>query len=884
MDASSDYSERVQAAAIPQSVSDIQIVLLKDILRTLQQSTIAKHAVDPDPRAQFWQRYMDVAKEYDDDRLRKYDVETDITLIFLPRTRHVELGSLIPSTIGQTQDIMEDMHLSLGSLPRNRSEELDALCVEWLLVTSTEPDVILVAARMALEVQWHQVRVKIDLVSMLSQLIEHLALPPTRTGNVDLAETVTVCGRAMLTMIMEYGVADADMLGSSRRVDLAFLRGFRSDDRDLMFICEALRGLLPGTRPVPFEDPDSEHRYLAIQGSEPVPLPSISLVNWFSRRVVRHLSIKSISRSQKVFYAIVLSRWLKIPVGPEMSSEAQADCVLAAGMLLGYSPPRKLLQMSDKSPVLHHSVANAIKQLRAVLRPLSTESIQDDLSQSTEARCGLLLLDPMMHIVIEAVARGDSLHVFHDVGTHRLCLYLCRESLRDEALDFRVSRALPIRSSFSDTQSRLRLSVPSLLQLSIDVARPTLMVTMPEPGTLRSVKNAMACVWQVRFEVTLSDHMAPADAHWIISLITEAYTEITQQPWETSEESIHLLANCMTILCHIPGTQTITHSESALFSIVRWAMIHPAPLLRHASLRLARTLHTPGRMVMPAGIRPLVEKFGGISLFLEALALAGPNLRDEGSQDRAPWCYQWILAYLDLIFAVSYHSDWVDEVAEHHGRACLVFADYLLASISVPQEERWDVVVTPGDPSAILVYDPHNQDLAPLSRFIGWNHEPSESHTGTRPPPRLTAAYGRLKSNPYVRDVWRRLVQIILLCEDGMPEFLTRFTPVHHANLLLLEVHVACVPWHILDTHPLPLDTLKLAASFTRKILERLPTSNTSGDTKRDIAKVLWHTEADLRRLTQGLDKPPDMIARTMLPVFSRALEWASADVVVPPP
>lgn len=90
-------------------------------------------------------------------------------------------------------------------------------------------------------------------------------------------------------------------------------------------------------------------------------------------------------------------------------------------------------------------------------------------------------------------------------------------------------------------------------------------------------------------------------------------------------------------------------------------------------------------------------------------------------------------------------------VSDGHAGRCLAFAGYLAARTS---ESRWGVDVTIGEPSI-------SGHLGRSSIFISWDSAPRYEDFAP------TSRYNR---NPYIRDVWLSLVEILAECD------------LHHSN------------------------------------------------------------------------------------------------------
>ncbi|KAH8103098.1 hypothetical protein BXZ70DRAFT_772076 [Cristinia sonorae] len=227
---------------------------------------------------------------------------------------------------------------------------LDALCVEWLLVTSTDPDAIFLSARMAVEIGWS--RVRLDLRPMRQQLegtfLKCFCITPSGVSLLPFShDKALVYGQASLSVRMDMA-GHGESLGTLDDSMFSFLRGVECSDPDLKLICDTVHAIYPSPPPGPYDLPGCEQDIV----DQPSPLPSTSLIDWLSDRLVPFLYNENIPTGPRIYFAILVSRWLGIPVGSHITNKARANLLVASSMLLGYRPAPYILSMPNKRYVV----------------------------------------------------------------------------------------------------------------------------------------------------------------------------------------------------------------------------------------------------------------------------------------------------------------------------------------------------------------------------------------------------------------------------------------------------------------------------------------------------------------------------------------------------
>lgn len=232
--------------------------------------------------------------------------------------------------------------------------QVDASCVEWLLLTSTDPDVITIASQMALQVEWQLFTSDVGpMLELLRELFIRCIAHSSSATPESLSSTHETAFLYFRLMVYVQHQSTKEVVWTLPDSMLKFLRS-PYHDPDLRFMCDALQVLFhrcwPGGRELP--GPELDVCY-ALEDPNP-PLPQLSLIDWFSHQMLFSLRNPKISPGARIWFAVTVSRWLEVPIGPQMSRKAQANCLLASAMLAGYNSPGDVLRGEDKRCVSSH--------------------------------------------------------------------------------------------------------------------------------------------------------------------------------------------------------------------------------------------------------------------------------------------------------------------------------------------------------------------------------------------------------------------------------------------------------------------------------------------------------------------------------------------------
>ena len=124
-------------------------------------------------------------------------------------------------------------------------------------------------------------------------------------------------------------------------------------------------------------------------------------------------------------------------------------------------------------------------------------------------------------------------------------------------------------------------------------------------------------------------------------------------------------------------------------------------------------------------------------------------------------------------------------------------------------QHRWNVDLIHNG-AAQTGMDDEPWDRTPVSTFIGWERD--------RRAERMKPLSPSFYRNPYARDVWYHMIEIIFRCQRYRPGLIAAFKPGNTSDTEF-KVAIACVTWQIYDTHPLPDDLIPTVTNYTRSIL-----------------------------------------------------------------
>lgn len=383
-----------------------------------------------------------------------------------------------------------------------------------------------------------------------------------------------------------------------------------------------------------------------------------------------------------------------------------------------------------------------------------------------------MLVKPLLDLLIHVDAATSFQALLRRSEFHHWSLRLCRHlalpnNQRSQSIDWSIDEFQPL---------------PRYLWHCIRMS--SLTASCPKNHTDSDTSD---CVWKMLYNST-DKNPTPfhaEDSVWLVTLVRNIRIGSDAEAWYNAER----IANCLSLLCEVPNVAFRHDHRPDFFATLSWSMRHPFSHLRQAGLRLVRTLLGHQRDVNEHLLRSLVHHVGGIEEFAAMLDASSPFV-DHREVNWGPESYLWILAYLDILSALTMHPEWVRHVT-NHVQGCIPFILFLGSNSG---QTRWFMLST-------------DTDLRHLC--MGWdadNRPWKQTHNAWTPPgsPSQAAVSSRAPSprirNTYTRDIWHRLVLVLAHSASASAQ------PPHYTygeQALAAKLLVACTAWLIHDTHPL---------------------------------------------------------------------------------
>ncbi|KIJ06139.1 hypothetical protein PAXINDRAFT_103496 [Paxillus involutus ATCC 200175] len=323
---------------------------------------------------------------------------------------------------------------------------LNAPSVRWILETSNDPDVIATAATLVPQVEWP---VKLDASTMLAQLRDTFlsCFEGRQYGQPKLVhlgrERAIACGKAFVHMYIErrliqtrpllpHGTYDPDSL-SSPTVDIQWLLWVQHDDPKLLFICDLI---LEVVLDVGMVTP------LSLRASM---IPDLFL-EWMSHSLSHCLTQPQYAKFWRRRAIDAITRLL---VAPLPRSNVLANCLMAAGLLLGQTVDRRDILVVDKNQSVKAFLHSLLQTIRTVI---GKQTIRVESRDST-TMYSLALLGPLP-IVLE---NEEFRQIAHDCGVPDWAQRLCQSLV--QSVSHQPNRRKARERVWSEARAVLRLSV-----------------------------------------------------------------------------------------------------------------------------------------------------------------------------------------------------------------------------------------------------------------------------------------------------------------------------------------------------------------------------------------------------------------------------------------
>ncbi|TCD67802.1 hypothetical protein EIP91_011930 [Steccherinum ochraceum] len=711
-----------------------------------------------------------------------------------PRARNLSLPTPVLRIVRRLRPRRNRKDQGLGWIT-SPTTGLAARCVDWLLLTSTDSDVITTAARMAVEVNWPA---ELDIGPMATQLrdafVRCFVVRPDEAFYLlpHARDRAAACGQALLHSYMqrrqldlakpphnthnhiEQKVHTTVLLrrdSSVTRGDTDWLVRYQSsigdDDPDLQIICWALSAF--SSSPVGFATSAGAFSHIP---------PSPMLMEWFADNALYCLYDPRVVDNAKLRLGAVFAHFLEL--SPLPSRDVLISSMKACALLIGAEVKLEQLPIHDDgTDEFKHYLELTLVHLDNVTQRNSPRlQLRRGILRDLKSDFARILLKPLMDMLIQLNAAERFRDVLYQAEFHHWCLRLCRQLVFASSQPEQLAQRLDWSSEFQPTAYYIR----QCIHMSILTA---------SSSNLPSNSSVVARVWNTRYNRTENnpDPVLPTDYSWLISLANDARMHPER------DAHVDLVTDCLVLLCEINNIGFRHDHHPGFFATLLWATGHAiASQLRQAGLRLTRVLTGSQREVNGFLLRSVVDLVGGDEAFCDALAATSPFRTC--SEVNVPTSYCWSLAYLDLLNALCLRDEWLTRI-QWLGlvQECVSFAVYLSTPVG---RQSWharapDVFIVP---SCIG----WSSDTRPWKQIIGTSAWVSPNGFGTTP------------GNSYVRDIWFRLIQIAVLSAFARPEppnFIVDVT-----NNGPWKLVIACTAWHILDTHPLPPEIMPIFLSF----------------------------------------------------------------------
>lgn len=263
--------------------------------------------------------------------------------------------------------------------------QLDGPCVEWLLMTSTDPEALVAAARMALEVNSSDIKLNPAAIQQLERMFHScfISSESSSSGAHEILpsnhERAAAYGQVLLGIYLDRHFIHRPTLPFEPE-DFGWLHRTVSliqDHPDLRFIFEALSVLFPST------NMDGRKRIELVPSPSDAPTPPHpSVVDWFSHRMLYCIYIINREYGSRTwlrhYFVTLMLQWFH---SGQLTARARANCSIACSMLVGCHVPLDVLAVNNKRHVLRvvtmhaqlpYSTLYSVTLLRSMLSPAST--------------------------------------------------------------------------------------------------------------------------------------------------------------------------------------------------------------------------------------------------------------------------------------------------------------------------------------------------------------------------------------------------------------------------------------------------------------------------------------------------------------------------------
>ncbi|THH30653.1 hypothetical protein EUX98_g3516 [Antrodiella citrinella] len=678
--------------------------------------------------------------------------------------------------------------------------QLDAPCVEWLLKTSTDPEALVAAARMALEVNLAQVKFDPTAVQQLEKMFRScfISQESSSSGAHELLpsnyERAAAYGQALLGIYLDGHLMYSTTEPMLEPPDFGWLRRtlkLIQDHPDSRFICEVLSVLfLP-------KDMGDDDRFDLVPGPSDAPtLPQSTVIDWFSHRMlyfIYNIESEDDPRTWLQHYFVTLMlQWFR---SGQLTARARANCSVACSMLAGCRVSLGSLAVNNKRHVqgchyAHATVLNttfsdiasfhAVASFQRVDIPSSRYKWSDwwNYKAYSQRLPHPLLLRLSAHLQLEYLPEFDLGHSIMDMRKI-LDFYsaVCTHYFDEESAisdyeeifkgvgDISLPLSSLIRSVTSHITSRGSKFEGHITQRSQEWRSSLMFQELPRTWSpedrlkTRLVQDNGDVVSSTIHDLNMDDAPGLLKAIELVWKILKAKPYVRDAELDKDDAELRLdkddverledqLVGFSFILSEVPDILTGTpRLDSSFYETLSFLASHTIPVLRYAALKIIRKLcgNTEAGVDLES-LECLVKSMGGIDKFCVALSSCAPEMRVPDNGDNyIVWSTQ---AYLEVVAGLC--GSWPKHFRHLYAPQLMVIADNLATASD--GTVNWDLI-------------------------------------------RLDCWYA-----------WKPLVQILFRCEEHEPGFIQHLLFTSSACEAEPKLLIACTPWHTRfhdsDAHP----------------------------------------------------------------------------------
>ena len=386
----------------------------------------------------------------------------------------------------------------------------------------------------------------------------------------------------------------------------------------------------------------------------------------------------------------------------------------------------------------------------------------------------------LMEPLAQLCERGSFREVLRLRNLHHLAINLCRKLLDEHA-----TRGQGI----SDRQWPW---INTWIRLGILTVAPSIREHSTHTNDMQHYREKYhRHIWQCHYAGADLWTLVPSDFNWMVHVIREARTcESMCADTSTGVMFPSIITYTMAMLCEAPGITSGARCKE-VYVDVSWALGNGGAFF-HAALKLVRAMFGQNRDVKTESLRSFIKATGPSFDLSRTLATTVKSCY-QSSDDfySMPESYPFHMAYLDIVQGfISLHDDRMPSIFTSHIGNCIA-----LASLLRTNGHNW-----------------FNSERQMLRACLGRQTDDRRWRRASSGP--LIESDNNLP-NSFIRDLWRRLCQIVGTYLDVQP----LPDDVKNEDGLLTLLTLGCMCWQIYDTHPVTDETLSSMTTLLRVAL-----------------------------------------------------------------